>query len=313
MKTQFGYYVFEVDQGQGGVPAVARRGQGDHPQPAQVPAPAEGPRRVHQELPRGLQGQDRLRRGLPHRRVQERPEGEDRHRSGLGRRARRPAGTAAARADSAAAAGTAGAVVAVARPRRRSSGWTRSRGGSAANAPGTASRTSARSFRTPSRRPTSSRMPPTGGDDAKLLDELGDVLFQVEFLALLLEERGAGSLAEVADHCREKLIRRHPHVFGETEARNGRGGPPQLEPDQARGRARRRDLRRHPGDAAVHPVRQEGPQARRERRASSRPAGRGRRRRAPARRRPRGRGRGSRPGAGVARGGRPVPGPGGGG
>jgi MazG family protein len=55
-------------------------------------------------------------------------------------------------------------------------------------------------------------------DDAKLLDELGDVLFQVHFLSLLLEERGAGSLAEVADHCREKLIRRHPHVFGEVEA-----------------------------------------------------------------------------------------------
>jgi XTP/dITP diphosphohydrolase/tetrapyrrole methylase family protein/MazG family protein/ATP diphosphatase len=43
-------------------------------------------------------------------------------------------------------------------------------------------------------------------DDAKLLDELGDVLFQVHFLALLLEERGAGDLAQVADH-----------VFGETE------------------------------------------------------------------------------------------------
>lgn len=52
-------------------------------------------------------------------------------------------------------------------------------------------------------------------DDAKLVDELGDVLFQVHFLSLLLEERGAGSLAEVADHCVEKLIRRHPHVFGE--------------------------------------------------------------------------------------------------
>jgi MazG family protein len=56
-------------------------------------------------------------------------------------------------------------------------------------------------------------------DDVKLLDELGDVLFQVHFLALLLEERGAGDLAEVADHCTEKLIRRHPHVFGEVEAR----------------------------------------------------------------------------------------------
>ena len=55
------------------------------------------------------------------------------------------------------------------------------------------------------------------GDDAKLLDELGDVLFQVVFLALLLEERGAGDLAAVAEHCRAKLIRRHPHVFGEVE------------------------------------------------------------------------------------------------
>jgi uncharacterized protein YabN with tetrapyrrole methylase and pyrophosphatase domain len=58
------------------------------------------------------------------------------------------------------------------------------------------------------------------GDDAKLLDELGDVLFQVYFLALLLEERGAGDLAAVAEHCRQKLIRRHPHVFGEVEARS---------------------------------------------------------------------------------------------
>jgi MazG family protein len=58
------------------------------------------------------------------------------------------------------------------------------------------------------------------GDDAKLLDELGDVLFQVHFLSLLLEERGAGSLAEVADHCRQKLIRRHPHIFGAVEVAN---------------------------------------------------------------------------------------------
>ena len=52
-------------------------------------------------------------------------------------------------------------------------------------------------------------------DDAKMVDELGDVLFQVHFLALLLEERGAGDLGAVADGCAEKLVRRHPHVFGE--------------------------------------------------------------------------------------------------
>jgi len=54
-------------------------------------------------------------------------------------------------------------------------------------------------------------------DDGKLLDELGDVLFQVHFLSLLLEERGAGDLAAVAEHCRQKLIRRHPHVFSDVE------------------------------------------------------------------------------------------------
>ena len=55
------------------------------------------------------------------------------------------------------------------------------------------------------------------GDDSKMVDELGDVLFQVHFLSLLLEERGQGSLAQVADHVHEKLVRRHPHIFGEVE------------------------------------------------------------------------------------------------
>jgi MazG family protein len=59
-------------------------------------------------------------------------------------------------------------------------------------------------------------------DDDKLLDELGDVLFQVHFLALLLEERGAGDLAQVAEHATQKLIRRHPHVFGETEVQDAK-------------------------------------------------------------------------------------------
>jgi MazG family protein len=55
-------------------------------------------------------------------------------------------------------------------------------------------------------------------DDAKLLDELGDLLFQVYFLSLLLQERGAGDLEQVARLVHEKLVRRHPHVFGEVEA-----------------------------------------------------------------------------------------------
>jgi len=55
------------------------------------------------------------------------------------------------------------------------------------------------------------------GDDAKLADELGDLLFQTVFLALLLEERGAGDLASVARGITAKLVRRHPHVFGDAE------------------------------------------------------------------------------------------------
>ncbi len=56
-------------------------------------------------------------------------------------------------------------------------------------------------------------------DLTRLLDELGDLLFQVYFLALLLEEQGAGDLEQVARTVHEKLVRRHPHVFGEVEAR----------------------------------------------------------------------------------------------
>ena len=57
------------------------------------------------------------------------------------------------------------------------------------------------------------------GDRAELLDELGDLLFQVYFLALLLQEEGVGDLEAVARGVHEKLVRRHPHVFGEVEAR----------------------------------------------------------------------------------------------
>ena len=57
------------------------------------------------------------------------------------------------------------------------------------------------------------------GDPGELLDELGDLLFQVYFLALLLEEQGHGDLEKVARGVHAKLVRRHPHVFGEAEAR----------------------------------------------------------------------------------------------
>jgi MazG family protein len=56
-------------------------------------------------------------------------------------------------------------------------------------------------------------------DRAKLHDELGDLLFQVYFLSELLEEQGEGDLESVARAVQDKLIRRHPHVFGDAEAR----------------------------------------------------------------------------------------------
>ncbi|HVA30983.1 MAG TPA: nucleoside triphosphate pyrophosphohydrolase [Gaiellaceae bacterium] len=56
-------------------------------------------------------------------------------------------------------------------------------------------------------------------DDEKLVDELGDLLFQVYFLSLLLSEKGHGDLGVVARTVHEKLVRRHPHVFGDVEAK----------------------------------------------------------------------------------------------
>jgi MazG family protein len=56
------------------------------------------------------------------------------------------------------------------------------------------------------------------GRAEKLLDELGDLLFQIFFLALTLQEQGQGNLEQVARTIHAKLVRRHPHVFGEAIA-----------------------------------------------------------------------------------------------
>jgi MazG family protein len=52
-----------------------------------------------------------------------------------------------------------------------------------------------------------------------LKEELGDLLFQVVFHARLAEEQGLFNFDDVAEGMAQKLIRRHPHVFGETSAR----------------------------------------------------------------------------------------------
>jgi len=55
------------------------------------------------------------------------------------------------------------------------------------------------------------------GDPQKLVEELGDVLLQVVFHAELAEKEGLFTLEDVVKGISEKMIRRHPHVFADTE------------------------------------------------------------------------------------------------
>src|SRR5262249_29250749 len=56
-------------------------------------------------------------------------------------------------------------------------------------------------------------------DDHEMVEELGDLLLQVVFHCQLGRERGAFDFEAVAQHIVDKLIRRHPHVFGQAKAR----------------------------------------------------------------------------------------------
>jgi ATP diphosphatase len=74
------------------------------------------------------------------------------------------------------------------------------------------------------------------GDLADLKDELGDLLLQVVFHARMAEEAGAFGFAEVVAAIADKLVRRHPHVFGDTRFADARA---QLDDWEARKRAER--------------------------------------------------------------------------
>ena len=54
--------------------------------------------------------------------------------------------------------------------------------------------------------------------DEALVEELGDLLYQIEFHATIAEQQGRFSLADVARTTHDKLVRRHPHVFGAAKA-----------------------------------------------------------------------------------------------
>ncbi|OGP84326.1 MAG: nucleoside triphosphate pyrophosphohydrolase [Deltaproteobacteria bacterium RBG_16_54_11] len=68
------------------------------------------------------------------------------------------------------------------------------------------------------------------GDDQGLQEELGDLLFHIIFMARIAEEEGAFDIADVTHGVAEKMVRRHPHVFGSSEV----SGPREVEANWAK-------------------------------------------------------------------------------
>src|SRR5882762_8610838 len=58
------------------------------------------------------------------------------------------------------------------------------------------------------------------GDDAKFANEMGDLLLQVVFHSQIATEEGRFTVADVIREVHEKMVRRHPHVFGEKRAKD---------------------------------------------------------------------------------------------
>ena len=79
------------------------------------------------------------------------------------------------------------------------------------------------------------------GDRAALKDELGDLLFQVVFHAQMADEEGTFTFSDVAGAIVEKMIRRHPHVFAEAEARTSAAQTVAWEEQKAAERAAKAD------------------------------------------------------------------------
>jgi ATP diphosphatase len=78
-----------------------------------------------------------------------------------------------------------------------------------------------------------------GPDFPALLDELSDLLFQVVYHARMAAEAGRFGFAEVAESISNKMIRRHPHVFGQAEARSAQAQTLAWEAQKAAERAAR--------------------------------------------------------------------------
>ncbi len=78
-------------------------------------------------------------------------------------------------------------------------------------------------------------------DLTALPDELGDLLFQVVYHARMAEEAGHFAFADVAKAISDKMIRRHPHVFGDAAARDAAAQTAAWEAQKATERAARRE------------------------------------------------------------------------
>ena len=69
---------------------------------------------------------------------------------------------------------------------------------------------------------------------------MGDLLLQVVFHAQMAEEAGSFGFGDVVEAITAKMIRRHPHVFGDGDASDPRCGEAALGRDQGRGKGRAR-------------------------------------------------------------------------
>lgn len=89
-------------------------------------------------------------------------------------------------------------------------------------------------------------------DMAELKDELGDLLFQVVFHSQMAQEAGLFRFEDVADAISDKMLRRHPHVFGDADARDAQSQIGAWEAQKAAERAEKAD--RDPSVLANLPV-----------------------------------------------------------
>ena len=87
------------------------------------------------------------------------------------------------------------------------------------------------------------------GRTRHLEEELGDLLFQIVFHARLADEEGQFDLADVARGVHDKLVHRHPHVFGDVDVDERGAGRRQLGGDQEEREGEEQRHRGHPGGA----------------------------------------------------------------